>query len=164
MPRSSKPDAAAGDAEDPAACERRAVGLLARREHSRAELEHKLAARGFERALIAETLDRLEQSGLLDGQRFIGSFIESRAARGVGPARIRAELAQRGIRPAEAEAALAADERDWAALARQARVKRFGAEPPADFAERARQMRFLQYRGFDAAQIDAALEAGGDCD
>src|SRR5690606_28557658 len=54
------------DAADLADCERRAVGLLARREHSRLELERKLASRGYGRGLITETLDGLEQSGLLD--------------------------------------------------------------------------------------------------
>ena len=161
MPRSSKPDR--GDTptegEDLAACERQAVSLLARREHSRLELERKLASRAFPKGMIAETLDRLEQNGLLDGQRFMESFIESRAARGLGPVRIHAELAQRGIAANDAVAALKAAGQDWRAIARRVRAKRFGAERPVELKERARQARFLQYRGFDASQVDAALEA-----
>ncbi|HEX7080769.1 MAG TPA: regulatory protein RecX [Gammaproteobacteria bacterium] len=158
------PRRAAADRDDPAACERQAVALLARREHSRLELERKLAARGFPQALIASTLDGLEQKGHLDGQRFMETFIDSRAARGVGPLRIRAELAQRGVASAAAAAAVAASAEDWSAIARRVRAKRFGPEPPRDRAERARQARFLQYRGFDAAQIDAALEVDADSD
>jgi len=150
--------------DDAAECERRAVALLARREHSRRELERKLGARGFAPPLVAETLDRLEQNGLLSGQRFVSSFIASRAARGSGPAKIQAELVQRGIPPDEAAAALRAAEEDWAALARRVRAKRFGEPPPREFAERARQARFLRGRGFDAELIDAALEVGADSD
>jgi SOS response regulatory protein OraA/RecX len=40
----------------------------------------------------------------------------------------------------------------------------FGAEPPSDYAQRARQARFLQYRGFSSAQIKAALEFDPDSD
>ena len=164
MPPSSKPDhdGSPPEGEDAAACERRAVGLLARREHSRLELERKLAARAFSQGVIAETLDRLEQNGLLDGQRFMESFIESRAARGLGPVRIRAELAQRGIAADAAEAAIRAAGLDFRAIARGVRAKRFGAEWPVEFKERARQARFLQYRGFDASQVSAALQADDD--
>ncbi|MBN1238097.1 MAG: regulatory protein RecX [Gammaproteobacteria bacterium] len=176
MPRSSRPDGtppgqqrdAAEGAADPAAdradCERRAVALLARREHSRLELARKLASRGYDSALIAETLDGLEQSGFLDGQRFMESFIESRAERGLGPVRIRSELIQRGIANVAAADALEAAGKDWRALAAAVRAKRFGAEPPREFRERARQARFLEYRGFRAADIDAALELGADSD
>ena len=53
---------------------------------------------------------------------------------------------------------------DWLATIRAVRAKRFGAELPRDYPERARQARFLQYRGFDAAQIRAALEFDADSD
>ncbi len=150
--------------QDPAECERRAVALLARREHSRRELERKLGAQGFLAPLIEETLDRLEQNGLLSGQRFLSSFIASRAARGSGPLKIRAELAQRGIGSADADAALRASREDWSAIACRARAKRFGEPVPSDFAERARQARFLRGRGFDAEHIEQALEVGADSD
>jgi len=152
------------EAEAFAECERRAVALLARREHSRRELERKLAVRGFAPPVVAETLDRLEQNGLLSSLRFVSGFIAARAERGTGPAKIRAELVQRGIPPAEAEAAVRESDEDWAALARRVRSKRFGAAPPRDYAERARQARFLHGRGFEPEHIDAALEVGADSD
>lgn len=162
MPRSSRPDRV--DPADPAACERQAVAFLARREHSRLELERKLALRGHDAELIAATLDRLEQTGLLDGQRFMETFVESRAARGLGPVRIRAELMQRGVAGAAAADAIDAADKDWAAIAARVRFKRFGAGAPRDFGERSRQARFLEYRGFRGADIDAALELGDDSD
>jgi regulatory protein len=155
--RRSKPDVA-----DPAACERTALDLLARREHSRRELEQKLGARGFAEDLIEPTLDALEESGELASARFTASFIRARAAKGQGPARIRAELAERGIAREQAAELLREADIDWAALATSVRDKRFGAERPADFKERARQARFLEYRGFDSEQIGSALKSAAD--
>ena len=146
------------DVDDAGACKRRALDLLARREHSRRELERKLAARGFADDLITPTLDSLEASGVLATGRFTESFIRSRAAKGQGPARIRMDLAQRGVAEADAAALLKKSGIDWAAAARAVRSKRFGANPPAGFAERARQARFLQYRGFDNAAVRAAVD------
>ena len=157
--RRSKPDVA-----DPGACERAALDLLARREHSRRELERKLGARGFAEDLIAPTLDALEESGELASARFTASFIRARAAKGQGPARIRAELAERGIDRDQAADLLHAAAIDWAAVAVSVRAKRFGAGQPSDFKERARQARFLEYRGFDRGQIGRALGSGDDLD
>lgn len=152
--RRSKPDVA-----DPGACERAALDLLARREHSRRELERKLGARGFAEELIAPTLDALEESGELAATRFAETFIRARAAKGQGPARIRAELAERGIDREQAAELLRASGIDWGAVASSVRVKRFGARRPTDFKEHARQARFLEYRGFDRDQIGSALSS-----
>jgi regulatory protein len=157
--RRSKPDP-----HDAAACERVAVELLARREHGRRELERKLAARGFAADVVAAVLAGLEESGALKEARFAESFVRARAARGQGPERIRAELVERGVTDARADEVLRAADVDWLAAARAVRSKRFGPEPPRDYAERARQARFLQYRGFDGAQIRAALEFEADSD
>ena len=161
--RRFKPSASAAALDEPA-CTRAAVELLARREHSRRELDRKLKARGFPDAVIAAVLDELERTGALANARFTDSFVRSRIAKGQGPQRIRAELAQRGILDSDAAEGLAAAAVDWVAEIRAVRIKRFGAELPRDYAERARQARFLQYRGFDSAQIRAALEFEADSD
>lgn len=132
------------------------MDLLARREHSRLELERKLDARGFGPSLISEVLDQLQQDGLLSAERFARSFIEARYAKGQGPLRIRRELAERGVE--NADAWLAEAECDWEALARATRNRRFGPGRPADFREKAKQMRFLEYRGFSHDQIRRALD------
>jgi regulatory protein len=164
--RRSKPDPAEaeGAALDEAACTRAAVGLLARREHSRRELKRKLVARGFLDEVVARALAELERTGALADARFTDSFVRSRIAKGQGPQRIRAELAQRGITDDGADDGLRAADVDWLATIRAVRAKRFGPEPPSDYAEKARQARFLQYRGFSSAQIRAALEFEGDSD
>jgi regulatory protein len=161
--RRSKPSAASAALDD-AACTRAALELLARREHSRRELTRKLGARGFPDEIVTVALDELERTGALANARFTDSFVRSRIAKGQGPQRIRAELAQRGIADADADDGLAAADVDWLATIRAVRAKRFGPELPRDYAERARQARFLQYRGFDSAQIRAALEFDADSD
>jgi regulatory protein len=156
---SSKPEASV----DKASCTRLALDLLARREHSRQELKRKLGARDFSADTIEATLAELTTSGALAEARFTESFVRTRAARGKGPVRIRFELAERGI-AADDSAAVLDGEQDWHALARAVRVKRFGPTLPKDYKERARQARFLQYRGFDAAQIKSALAGDDDSD
>jgi regulatory protein len=141
-----------------------ALDLLARREHSRQELKRKLRARDFPPDTIEATLAELTTSGALAEVRFTESFVRSRAARGKGPVRIRMELEERGIAADDSKPALTSEEQDWHALARAVRAKRFGATVPTDYKERARQARFLQYRGFDAAQIKSALEGNDDSD
>ena len=149
---------------DAAACRRQALDLLARRDHSRLELEQKLAARGYDAVTVESALDDLEAKGLLDAKRFVESFARSRANRGQGPIRIRQELAARGIRDlSEADLEQYGDF-DWISLARAARAKKFGARRPRDFKERARQARFLQYRGFDSEHIKRALDVDSDSD
>lgn len=133
------------------------MDLLARREHSLFELERKLAQRGLPPELIEPALEQLVAEGLLSDRRFAESFVSARVRKGQGPVRIAGELARRGVDGALAEQALAEAGCDWAEQARQVRAKRFGRNPPGDFPERARQSRFLQYRGFTGDQIRAAF-------
>ena len=146
--------------EDRPGCRRRAMDLLARREHSRLELERKLRTRDYSGAVVASVLDELEADGLLSDSRFAESFVRARIARGRGPNRIRLELIERGV--AASEDALREAGCDWGRLAVETRKKRFGAGPPRDYRERARQARFLEYRGFTAEQIHNALESADD--
>lgn len=133
------------------------MDLLARREHARQELAAKLRARSMPADLVESVLDDLARENLLSDARFAEAFVASRMGRGQGPVRIRMELAQKGIVSEAIEAALEKAAPDWAELAAAARRKRFGGKPPGDFRERARQARFLQYRGFATEHISRAL-------
>lgn len=135
------------------------MDALARREHSRAELVQKLLKAGFSSETIAATLDRLAEERLQCDRRFAESFVASRYRQGKGPNRIRAELSQKGMADSDVERALLAEGFDWVALARDVRERKFGSAPPADFSERARQMRFLSYRGFDSEGVRGAFLA-----
>lgn len=147
----------------PADVRRAAMDLLARREYGRSELAGRLAAKALPETLVEPVLDALAAEGLQSDARYAESFVGARANRGQGPVRIRLELERRGVAGELVDAALA-EAGDWDALAAAARVRKFGAKPPADFREKARQARFLQYRGFTAEQVRAALEGAPDED
>lgn len=133
------------------------MDLLARREHSRQELQTKLGTKGHDPAEIEPVLQDLSREGLLSDERFAEAFVASRLQRGSGPVKIARELQQRGI--SDEIIANSLDERDenWFRSAIRVRVKKFGSSLPEDFTERVRQMRFLQYRGFTMAQIKSAV-------
>jgi len=136
-----------------------ALRLLARREHSVLELRRKLEQKGFVEAQIEPCLEALQAEHLLSDSRFAEAYLRMRTGRGYGPVRIRHELAERGVAGEIIDTAMQEADTDWDALAGTVRRKRFGtAAPLNDFRERARQARFLQYRGFTAEQIRDVLK------
>ena len=141
-----------------------AVRLLSRREHSTEELKRKLAAKGYAEASIATVLDKLGKKKWVSDERFAANYVHHHARRGQGPVRIRAELRQQGITDAQIQQEIAGGEQDWNGLAAEVRRRKFGAELPRSAAERAKQARFLQYRGFNSDQIRAALKFDPDLD
>ena len=149
-------DADGGAAREAARAELAAVTLLARRDFGCAELAGRLAERGFNETVVTALIGSLVTRGVLDDTRFATHFVAYRSGRGQGPTRIRHELAQLGLSAALIEAALHSGP-DWQGLAREVRRRRFGAEAPADWAEKSRQARFLQYRGFSNDHIRTAL-------
>jgi len=138
------------------------MDFLARREYGQGELVKKLADKGFDRDIAEQCVATLAAEGLQSDTRFAESFVQSRVNQGKGPVRIRLDLGQRGIADAAIEIALEESGADWYALARETRIKKFGAARPAGFKEKARQMRFLQYRGFEQDHIQAAVGADGE--
>ena len=142
--------------DTPVAVRRAAMDLLAQREHGRVELARKLRRRGAPPELIDSALDRLSEEGLLDESRYLESFIAARARAGYGPLRIREELAQRGLPREAIEQALGECGVDWAEQLRELWQRRFGVRPQ-DQKERARQGRFLAYRGFSMEQVSRLL-------
>lgn len=124
----------------------RALRYLAAREHSRAELERKLAPHEETPGQLAQVLDELEAKDFISEARLVESVINRKAAR-FGAARVRHELLGKGL-----GAELVADAMDGLkatelARAREVWRRKFG-EPAADAAGRAKQMRFLAARGF----------------
>lgn len=137
-----------------------AIGLLARREYSRAELERRLARKEVAPEDIDACLDALTEQGLQSDARFAESFVRSRVLRGQGVRRITSELSQRGVEPEVQRQAIAEVETqenvDWFELARDVLARRF--QTPGDSPkERARRERFLASRGFEFDQIRHAL-------
>lgn len=136
----------------------RAVKLLARREHTRAELVRKLAPLGTQED-IEIVLNELAGSGLQSDARFAESWLRSQAGR-LGAARLRQTLRQKGVSPdliADQVAKLSNELPDELGRARTVWQKKFPAAP-ADRSEWARQARFLQSRGFSVEIIRKLLK------
>jgi len=142
--------------DSPAAVRRAAMDLLARREHGRMELSRKLRSRGASPDLIEPALEKLADEGLLSEARYLESFVRMRANAGYGPLRIREELTQRGLLREEIEQALRDSGFDWNEQLREVWLRKFG-ELPGDQRERARQGRFLSYRGYPLDSIGRLL-------
>lgn len=132
----------------------RALQLLTRREYCRAALRSKLAAHAESEAELTAVLDTLQAERLLSDQRYAAARVMARGGR-YGDARLRQELRQQGVADAEIAAALpeAGDEGE---RCRQVWQRKFAALPTTP-EERAKQLRFLQYRGFSGAAIRRVL-------
>ncbi|SDH76001.1 regulatory protein [Pseudomonas flavescens] len=141
-----------------------AMDLLARREHGRVELSRKLRQRGASDEHIEVALDRLSEEGLLCEARYLESFISYRARSGFGPQRIREDLSQRGLGRADVEQALRDSGIDWRDGLQQTWQRKFAGQLPTDARERARQMRFLVYRGYPMDLVGQLMRGSLDDD
>jgi regulatory protein len=162
-------------APGPADIRNAAVDLLARREHSYKELLTKLARRFDDTDLIEQELGKLAEADLQSDRRFCEVFVRSKCQQGQGPQRIGLELKQRGINEALIRELLWDADIDWYELLQQLYDRRFlqratqkdSSQDPeqdqprdhqdyqhnqqrkaAEQKERAKRIRFLQYRGF----------------
>lgn len=135
--------------------ETRALRYLARREHSRRELEKKLSVHEQSPQVLSDLLDQLEQQGFLSTERFAEQTSRTRRPR-FGSQRIVHELKEKGVDTAHIAGLLPDLKETDLETARQIWQKKFGT-PPADIKERGRQMRFLTNRGFPSDIIRAVL-------
>ena len=140
----------------------KALGLLARREHSARELKTKLALRGHEAGEADAAIDRLKGQHYQDDERFAAALARRRAAQGYGPRRIAAELKTHGLGDAAIRIAIGSVEADWSSLASSQLRRHYGDTVAAGFDERARRAAFLLRRGFDPATVSAVTRAEMD--
>lgn len=138
----------------------RALRLLSGREHSRLELERKLAPFEDEPGSLAAALDELQAKGFISEQRVLESVVNRRASK-LGASRIKQELQAKGLDPqavADAVQVLRTTEFDRARAVWQ---KNFG-QAPQDADQRAKQMRFLASRGFGGDTIRRVVTGADD--
>ncbi|MDX5445952.1 MAG: recombination regulator RecX [Zoogloeaceae bacterium] len=134
----------------------KALRLLAMRDHSRTELERKLAPLGTPEE-VRVTLDRMTELGLQSDRRFAEAWVRGKAPR-FGTARLKMELTRRGVDADVVAAVLSDDELDSdIKRARAVWAAKFGT-PAADRREWARQARFMQGRGFSSEVITRLLK------
>jgi regulatory protein len=146
---------------EPVSAYDKALGLLARREHSARELKSKLARKGLDADESSAALVDLQAKNYQSDARFGEMLIRTRIAGGYGPRWILAELRQHGIAENDAQALLDAAEPDWPDLVRDLLRRRFGNERAATPAERSKRATFLLRRGFDAATVQSITRTEG---
>ena len=130
-----------------------AIGLLARREHSRKELRTKLKVKGIAPDVIEIIADQLLSEGLQSDQRFTQSYLHSRIHKGYGPLRLEQELYERGIDEQLVQLCMTGLAIDWMEMLSMVRQKKFRQAMPTGYNQQAKESRFLQYRGFTTEQI-----------
>jgi regulatory protein len=133
----------------------RALGYLARREHSRLELEKKLTPYAPTVEELSSMLDSLERCGFLSEERMVEQVVRTRRNR-FGSRRIVYELQQKGIDEESISAVLQRLKGTELEAARTVWQKKFGTAP-ASATERAKQIRFLMGRGFGTGIITQVL-------
>jgi regulatory protein len=156
MRRLSRSRVTTADSTNPDRVRASAITLLARRDFASGELRQKLERQGYNREVVAEAVAELVEGGLLNDARFAEHYVTYHADRGEGPLRIAADLKAIDL-PSELIQAALAEGPDWKARAREVRIRRFGLEEPKTWPQKAKQGRFLQYRGFSSDHIRAAL-------
>jgi regulatory protein len=131
---------------------------LSRRDYSCHELTQKLKAKGYTPAEYTPIITELLASKLINESRFTENYIHWRRTKGYGPLRISLELQKRGIPQEMIAQHLQITDNAWLAEAHKVWQKRFKGHAGNDFNARAKQMRFLQYRGFTQEHIENVID------
>ena len=124
---------------------------------------------GYRAEAVESALADLIERHYLDDARYAQQYISYHADRGQGPLRIGRELLELGLSEGLIDPALenyAEEHGGWGRLVREVRIRRFGLAEPESWAQKVKQARFLQYRGFSTDHIRSALgqDALGEAD
>ena len=138
----------------------RALRLLSQREHSRAELERKLTPHEEVPGELAKALNELQARDFINDGRAVESVVHRRASK-LGAARVKQELAAKGLSGEAVAQAMVTLRETELSRAQDVWRKKFG-RPPEDAAERAKQMRFLITRGFAAEVVRRVVQGCDD--
>lgn len=134
-----------------------AIQLLSRRDHGIYELHQKLLFKGYEQDDIEDAVRFCVEHNYLDDLRYAKSQIRQHVYKGHGELRIRQELNQKRVAEFVVDQAMQEESQDWFECAKRAAEKKFKGQKAVDQKEYAKQVRFLQYRGYTFEQISYAL-------
>ncbi|WP_199611004.1 regulatory protein RecX [Flocculibacter collagenilyticus] len=135
-----------------------AVRMLSQRDYSQQNLADKLLQRGASSDHVTSVIDTCIKEGWLDDERYCERFIAARVASGMGKMRILRDAAQKGIPKNIVETCLNCTEIDWFQSALTAYNRKFSGISVTDYKDKAKCMRYLQYRGFSFDEINYAIE------
>ncbi|MEQ1740544.1 MAG: regulatory protein RecX [Methyloglobulus sp.] len=132
--------------------------LLTRRDHSRKEIQDKLAVKGYDRSQVSSVVDELAQQSWQDDTRYAESYARVRSQKGFGPVRIAYELRQQGISQDTVDKVVQATTEDWMAVLERVYTKKYPESVAIDGSEHARRIRFLLQRGFSSTMIKSLFK------
>ncbi|KQA16299.1 recombination regulator RecX [Vibrio metoecus] len=144
---------------DLTACRQSALQLLSRRDHSEYELHQKLTLKGHVHEVVDEVVKYCLELGYLSDVRYTASQARQMVHKGYGEQRLRQQLKEKRVAEAVIEQVLAEQTIDWFELAKEVAHKKFKAGKSFERSQYAKQVRYLQYRGFNFDQIRYALQA-----
>ena len=133
------------------------MDFLARREYTGKEIFSKLKNRVESIELLKAEIDKLEEEGLIDNERFAEQYIYSRSLRGYGPLRIEQELKQRGVNENISQPLM--KDIDWTSFAIKVLEKKTAGIFPDETKQILKIKKFLNYRGFDFNHIEQAFSS-----
>lgn len=137
-----------------------AYALLCRKEYSKSELIEKLLQYAIDPDEVNKVVEQLTEYGYQSDQRVAEQTLRSQRFQGKGPQRIKQKLLQKSVNSSYIEEQL--QEIDWTAEAYQLKVRKFGTDIEKDAKKRAKQIRFLQYRGYDLDIIFKVIDIKED--
>ncbi|WP_158120309.1 recombination regulator RecX [Vibrio metoecus] len=144
---------------DLTACRQSALQLLSRRDHSEYELHQKLTLKGHVHEVVDEVVKYCLELGYLSDVRYTASQARQMVHKGYGEKRLRQKLKEKRVAEAVIEQVLAEQTIDWFELAKEVAHKKFKSGISFERSQYAKQVRYLQYRGFNFDQIRYALQA-----
>ena len=136
----------------------KALAWLGRQEYFEVKFRNKLAQHEASPEHIELIVQEFIERNWLSEQRYCDGFVRGRINKGHGRIRINADARQKGLAQDCLSKALVENDIDWFEQAHTTYAKRFGDKPIADLKERAKRMRFMQYRGFTIEQVNYAIE------
>ncbi len=131
----------------------KAIRLLSRREHGKAELTGKLVAKGADPATAASVVESMAATGAVSDARFAASFTAGRKARGYGPQRIEHDLRLLGIDENLIRSTVQPDDGHWQHVLKKTINKKYGDRPVNSFTEWAKRAKFLRGKGFSSESV-----------
>ncbi len=135
--------------------------MVARREHSRAEvlqqLMHKSSIAREDAVLAEEVVTACVEEGWISDTRFVEAFVRAKRGRGAGPHKILHELQQKGVDSELAEQWVYAEDNDWPRTAFEQLQKRYLASDIVEIKVRAKATRYLLSKGYNNEQIRTAM-------
>lgn len=144
--------------QDSSPIKQQCLKLLARREHSRKEMQVKLAAKGYLDSQVTGVIDSLMQEGWQDDRRYAENYARFRCQKGFGPVRITYELSQQGIDKETIDTALKQATDDWMAVLENVYARKYPTTKAIDNSDRGQRTRFLQQRGFSSGMINSLFK------